>query len=158
MTTAAQLLTILGILCAPMITIGALVLTLAALNMSLGIRRFYVKLLAFIFVYAKQIKRDKETTIQTNRSTDDVSTSNDLPLHVDPHIDIVDRSIDMTCQTMLTHDNEQSARVEHTTTVNHLSTSTIVNDVEEKTSQTLLQNDIQFKLGNNSSSTCFIMT
>lgn len=88
MFTVSHFFTILGILSAPMITIATVVLTLAALNLSLGIRRLYVKILAFIFDYATRIKRDKETTIvDADGSTDEISTS------IDP---IVDHSTDET--------------------------------------------------------------
>lgn len=88
MFTVSHFFTILGILSAPMITIATVVLTLAALNLSLGIRRLYVKILAFIFDYATRIKRDKETTIvDADGSTDEISTS------IDP---IVEHSTDET--------------------------------------------------------------
>lgn len=78
MVTVSHFFTVLGILSAPMITIATLVLTLAALNLSLGIRRLYVQILAFIFDYATKIKRDKETTIvDSDGSTDEISTSTD---------------------------------------------------------------------------------
>jgi hypothetical protein len=49
-----------------MISIAALVLTLAALNMSFGIRRIYVKILSFVFDYATRIKKDKEISIDSD--------------------------------------------------------------------------------------------
>ena len=69
MITTAQIFTIIGVLCAPMISIAALVLTLAALNLSLGIRRLYVRLLGFIFDYATKIKRDKEISMDSDTSS-----------------------------------------------------------------------------------------
>ena len=57
-----------------MISIAALVLTLAAFNLSLGIRRFYVKILAFIFDYATKIKKDKEISINSNKSSNEPPT------------------------------------------------------------------------------------
>jgi len=74
MTTAAHILTILGILCMPMITIGALVLVLAAFNTSLGVRRLYVRLLAITFDYATKIKKDKEHANDRDNSTIEPST------------------------------------------------------------------------------------
>jgi hypothetical protein len=65
MTIAIQIFAILSVICLPMISIAALVLTLAALNMSLGIRRIYVKILSFFFVYATKIKKDKEISIDS---------------------------------------------------------------------------------------------
>ena len=65
MTTAVQIFAILGVICLPMISIAVLVLTLAALNMSLGVRRFYVKILSFFFDYATKIKKDKEIPIES---------------------------------------------------------------------------------------------
>ncbi len=65
MTTAIQIFAILGVICLPMISIAVLVLTLAALNMSLGVRRIYVKILSFFFDYATKIKKDKEIPIDS---------------------------------------------------------------------------------------------
>jgi hypothetical protein len=58
-----------------MISVAALVLILAALNLSLGIRRFYVKILAFVFDYATKIKKDKEISIDS----DIISTEQPTP-------------------------------------------------------------------------------
>lgn len=77
MVTVSQFFTVLGILCAPMITIATVVLTLAALNLSLGLRRLYVRILAFIFDYATKIKRDRETTHDGDGSTDEMPRSTD---------------------------------------------------------------------------------
>ncbi|CAF1037907.1 unnamed protein product [Didymodactylos carnosus] len=76
MASAAQILTVITILCLPMITIGSLVLLLAALNKSIGVRKVYVKILAFIFDYATRIKRNKEITIDPEAST---SATDDPP-------------------------------------------------------------------------------
>lgn len=72
--TTTQVFTIISIICAPMVTIGMLVLILAALNLSLGVRRLYVKLLAIIFDYATKIKRDKEISNDPDVSTEEPPT------------------------------------------------------------------------------------
>ena len=72
---AIKIFAVLGFLCLPMISIAALVLILAALNLSLGIRRFYVKILAFVFDYATKIKKDKEISIDS----DIISTEQPTP-------------------------------------------------------------------------------
>ena len=82
-SSTGHLFTVLGILCAPMILIGTIVLILAALNMSLGLRRLYVKILALVFDYATDIKRDKETTVErvVEKSADDpIEITEDTPL------------------------------------------------------------------------------
>ena len=66
MATGSQVLTILGILCAPMILIAILVLSLAACNMSLGIRRLYVRILGAVFVYATKITQGKDSSSEPN--------------------------------------------------------------------------------------------
>jgi len=83
MTTAIQILAILGVICLPMISIAALVLTLAALNMSLGIRRIYVKILSFFFDYATKIKKDKEIPIDSEL----ISTPQIEPIIIDQSFD-----------------------------------------------------------------------
>lgn len=75
MATALQIFAILGFICLPMISIAAFVLTLAALNMSLGIRRIYVKILSLIFDYATKIKKDKEIPLDSNQ----ISTEQPTP-------------------------------------------------------------------------------
>jgi hypothetical protein len=71
---AMQIFVILGFICIPMISIAALVLILAVLNLSLGIRRFYVKILAFVFDYATKIKKNKEISIDSDISSTEPST------------------------------------------------------------------------------------
>jgi hypothetical protein len=83
MTTAIQILAILVVICLPMISIAALVLTLAALNMSLGIRRIYVKILSFFFDYATKIKKDREIPIDSELT----STPQIEPIIVDQSFD-----------------------------------------------------------------------
>lgn len=94
MVTMSHSFTYLGILCAPMISIASLVLTLAALNLSLGIRRLYVKILAFVFDYATKIKRDKETTVDPDASSEELSSSTDPLVKRSP-----DDPIDATAKT-----------------------------------------------------------
>lgn len=74
MTFAVQLFAILGILCLPVISIAALVIVLAVLNMTLGVRRFYVKILTFLFDYATKIKKDKEIAIDADFLSTELST------------------------------------------------------------------------------------
>lgn len=57
------MLALAAALCLPMIGTALVVLTLAALNLSLGIRKCYVKILALVFEYATNIKKDKEIDI-----------------------------------------------------------------------------------------------
>lgn len=125
MITAGQVFTILGILSAPMISIAAIVLTLAALNLSLGVRRLYVQLLAFIFNYATKIKRDKEVPISPQSSSDEPIT---------PFPRIIKRSssdpIEINSKTPLISESKAH-----------------VNSDEEKRSDTSSPNKFQFRLG-----------
>jgi glycerol-3-phosphate O-acyltransferase 3/4 len=133
MVTTAQVLTILGILSAPMISIATLVLALAALNLSLGVRRLFVKTLGFIFEYATQIKRVKEVPITPNISSDESSSTTTEtssivkrssldPIELNPETPLVSEST--------SNDNKE---ITATTTVNQ----------DQKISTT----DIQFRLG-----------
>jgi hypothetical protein len=133
MVTTAQVLTILGILSAPMISIATLVLALAALNLSLGVRRLFVKVLGFIFEYATQIKRVKEVPITPNISSDESSSTTTEtssivkrssldPIELNPETPLVSEST--------SNDNKE---ITATTTVNQ----------DQKISTT----DIQFRLG-----------
>ena len=120
MATATQILTIVSILCAPMVSIAALVLTLAAMNMSLGLRKLYVRILAFIFDYATNINRDKEIPINTHPlpSSDEATTP------------LVERSPDDPLPI-----------------ISPPSTQLFPSDQDPKNSRTSSQSDIQFKLG-----------
>lgn len=117
MITAGQVFAVLGILCAPMISIATIVLILAALNLSLGLRRLYVRILAFIFDYATKIKQDKEVPITPHGSTDEPSTpgspvverSPDDPIKIDPKTPLVSesKSQENTDDVTTTTDQEQ---------------------------------------------------
>jgi hypothetical protein len=74
-TFAVQLFAILGVLCLPLISVAALVLTLAMLDMTLGIRRFYVRVLTFLFDYATKIKKGKEIFIDASFSSPESPTT-----------------------------------------------------------------------------------
>jgi len=150
MIGTAQILTILGILSAPMISIAALVLTLAALNLSLGLRRLFVRVLAFIFDYATKIKRVKEVSIEPERSSDEPSTPvpSKKTAKVAPPIveNKPDDPIEINSKTPLLSDSERKVNNEHedeAESSNEITTS----DQEQKRSRTLSQGDIQFKLG-----------
>ena len=146
MATAAQIFTILSILSAPMISIAALVLTLAALNWSLGVRKLYVKLLAFIFDYATKIKRDKELSIDSNQSSDEPPTPVKTPKVAKVAPPIIKKSsddpIEITSTTPLVSDsklevtNEDESETPPTTPEN-----------EQKPLASSTSTDIQFKLG-----------
>jgi glycerol-3-phosphate O-acyltransferase 3/4 len=128
MVTTAQVFAILGILSAPMISIAALVLTLAALNLSLGLRRLFVRVLAFIFDYATKIKKVKEVPITPNTSSDEPPT----PSPTTEAPPIVKRSssdpIEVTSPTPLISQPKSNETT----------------DQDQKVSTS----DIQFKLGN----------
>jgi len=150
MVTTAQIFTILGILSAPMISIAALVLTLAALNLSLGLRRLFVKVLAFTFDYATKIKRDREVSINSNVSSNEPSTPlpTTKPTKVAPPI--VEKSpddpIDINSERQLIGESKTKVNNEdETESSNEVTTS----DQDQKISRESLQNDIQFKLGKN---------
>jgi hypothetical protein len=137
MVTTAQVLTILGILSAPMISIATLVLALAALNLSLGVRRLFVKTLGFIFEYATQIKRVKEVPITPNISSDEPSSTTTTETS-----SIVKRSsldpIELNPETPLVS--------ESTSNNNKEITATTTANQDQKISTT----DIQFRLGKRS--------
>jgi uncharacterized membrane protein YraQ (UPF0718 family) len=150
MVTTAQIFTILGILSAPMISIAALVLTLAALNLSLGIRRLFVKILAFTFDYATKIKRDREVSINSNVSSNEPSTPlpTTKPTKVAPPV--VEKSpddpIDINSERQLISESKTKVNNENETeSSNEVTTS----DQDQKISRESLQTDIQFKLGKN---------
>lgn len=140
MATTAQIFTIIGLLCTPMISIAALVLTLAALNMSLGVRKLYVKLLGFIFEYATKIKKDKElsnvpssepstpslsSTGAAKLPTPAIERAPDDPFTIEPDMPLI------------------GERDESETSPDRLA----VNDADQKASRSASQTDIQFKLG-----------
>jgi hypothetical protein len=130
MATAIQIFVIFIIICLPMISIAALVLTLTGLYMSFGIRRFYVKILSFVFDYATKIKKDKEISIHSDITSIESATS-----QVEPLDDSIERSPDISIN------NESKLE---STTDNDLETSQ-----NQSTSRISLQNDIQFKLSKN---------
>lgn len=139
MITAGQTFTILGILSAPMISIAAIVLLLAALNLSLGVRRLYVQLLAFIFEYATKIKRDKEVPVTSQTTSDEPVT---------PFPRIIKRSssdpIEINPKTPIISDSKHQVNTdEETASSNDLNTS----DQEEKPTDTSSPNEFQFRLG-----------
>jgi hypothetical protein len=137
MTTAIQMLVILIIICLPMISIAALVLTLAVLNMSFGIRRFYVKILSFVFDYATKIKKDKEISIDSDITSTEPSTPQIEPFMVDKSFDDpVELSSDISI-------NNES-KIEGINDDDDLE-----NSKNLSTSRTSLENDIQFKLSKN---------
>ena len=119
MATAIQIFAILGIICLPMISIAALVLTLAAINMSLGIRKIYVKILSFVFDYATKIKKDKE-----------ISLDSDLTSTEPPTPQIESSTIESSFDDSLELSPDLS----------------IINESENYSQRSSLQTDIQFKL------------
>jgi hypothetical protein len=131
-TIAIQIFAILVVLCLPIISIAALVLTLAVLNMSFGIRRFYVKILTFVFDYATKIKKDKEISIDSDMKITEPAT---------PQIDsLLDDSIEFSLNTSMKKesttddddelDNSQTIQIERS----------------QRTSRASSQTDRQFKL------------
>lgn len=141
MITTAQVFTILGILSAPMVGIAALVLTLAALNLSLGIRKLLVRILAFTFDYATKIKRDREVSIDPDISSDEPSTPTKTA-QVDPPFveESANDPIEINSKTPLTGQSELD---DDTDSSNAITTT----NQDQKISSTPSQNDIQFKLG-----------
>ncbi|CAF2002468.1 unnamed protein product [Rotaria magnacalcarata] len=144
MITTAQVFTIISIICAPMVGIAALVLTLAALNLSLGIRRLYVQLLALIFDYATKIKRDKEISIDSNASSDEPPTplppstaKNKLAPTLEKKNE--DNPAEVTSTTQLLNDCKDE--------INNENESDSLPIQEQKVSRASSQSDIQFKLG-----------
>ncbi|CAF4708488.1 unnamed protein product [Rotaria sp. Silwood1] len=140
--TTTQIFTIIGILCAPMVCLAVLVLTLAALNLSLGLRRLYVQLLALIFDYATKIKRDKEFSINSNGSSDETQTSTSTTIEKDKKTQ--DNPIEISSKTPLVSDSKNEINDENESESSHEITSTT--DQEPKISGTPSQTDIQFKL------------
>ena len=131
MVTTAQVLAVLGILSAPMISITVIVLTLAALNLSLGLRKLFVRVLGFIFEYATRIKKVKEVPISANTSSDEPSsTSEPSP--------VIKRSstdpIELNPEKPLLTESKSAATISETT------------NQDQKVSTT----DIQFRLGKRS--------
>jgi len=137
MTTAIQMLVILIIICLPMISIAALVLTLAVLNMSFGIRRFYVKILSFVFDYATKIKKDKEISIDSDITSTEPST---------PEIEsfMIDKSFDDPVELNSDISINNESKIEGINDDDDLE-----NSQNLSTSRTSLENDIQFKLSKN---------
>ncbi|CAF1649024.1 unnamed protein product, partial [Adineta ricciae] len=142
MATTAQIFTIIGLLCTPMISIAALVLALAAMNCSLGVRSLYVRILGFIFDYATKIKNDKELS---NESSDEPSTSTPNS----STSNLVERSsddpIEMTSDTPLVSGSTKNDETKSNET-NETSLETAL-DVQQKVSRGSSQSDIQFRLG-----------
>jgi hypothetical protein len=147
MATTAQIFTILGILCAPMITIGALVLTLAALNMSLGVRRLYVKILGLIFDYATKIKQNKEMSIDPDTSSDEPSTPVPSPKTAKVALPIVEKPpdgpVEITSKTPLVSESKQDVNNENDAEQSQETT----NDDQKLSRDSSQTTDIQFKLG-----------
>lgn len=110
MVTTTQILTIIGILSAPVISIAALVLTLAALNLSLGLRRLFVRTLAFIFDYATKIKQDREVPIDSNSSLEEtthiVQRASTDPIDIDGKLPIHDKNESDSPQITTTTQND----------------------------------------------------
>ena len=131
MVTAGQVFTILGILSAPMISIAAVVLLLAALNLSLGVRKLYVQLLALVFAYATKIKQDREVPITPQPTSDEPVT---------PFPRIIKRSstdpIEINPKTPIISDSKHQVNTNEETA-----------DQEEKRPDTSSPNEFQFRLG-----------
>ncbi|CAF0820653.1 unnamed protein product [Adineta ricciae] len=125
-----------------MISIAALVLALAAMNCSLGVRSLYVRILGFIFDYATKIKNDKELS---NESSDEPSTSTPNS----STSNLVERSsddpIEMTSDTPLVSGSTKNDETKSNET-NETSLETAL-DVQQKVSRGSSQSDIQFRLG-----------
>jgi len=138
MITTAYILTILGILFVPLLSTIILVLTLAALNLSLGIRTLFVKTLAFIFDYATKIKRDKEVPINPNLPSDEPPTPPPSPKTTTITPPLVKKSENDPIEI-----NSDTPLISETKSSDELTTS----DQDSKASRTSSQNDIQFKLG-----------
>jgi uncharacterized membrane protein YraQ (UPF0718 family) len=131
MVTTAQVLAVLGILSAPMISITVIVLTLAALNLSLGLRKLFVRVLGFIFEYATRIKKVKEVPISANTSSDEPSSTPEPS-------PVIKRSstdpIELNPEKPLLTESKSAATISETT------------NQDQKVSTT----DIQFRLGKRS--------
>ncbi|CAF0782605.1 unnamed protein product [Adineta steineri] len=129
-TLAVQIFAILGFLCLPVISIVALVLTLAVLNMSLGIRKLYVKILTFLFDYATQISKDKEIPFDSNLKTAESPTPQIEPQIID---NVLDDWVELSPNTFMINESktEQSITSE---------------EENQRISRASSQTDIQFKL------------
>jgi len=144
MVTTAQVFTIIGLLCTPMISIAALVLTLAALNLSLGIRSLYVRILGVIFDYATKIKHDKEVPIDSHVSSDEPPTPIKTTSVTPPIIKKApDDPIVITPETPLIGDSKRQINNEDESEPSQ----EITTDHDQKLSRAPSQTDIQFKLG-----------
>ena len=119
MSTAIKILAILIVIFLPMISIAVLVLTLAALNMSLGIRRIYVKILSFFFDYATKIKKDREISIDPEFPTPQIESS--------VHDNTLDEGVELSPDMSINNDSK-------------------LDDDLETSRRSSLQSDIQFKL------------
>lgn len=119
MSTAIQILVILIVIFLPMISIAAFVLTLAILNMSFGIRRFYVKILSFFFDYATRIKKDREISIDPEFPTPQIESS--------IHDNTLDEGVELSPDMSMNNDSK-------------------LDDDLNISRQSSLQSDIQFKL------------
>ena len=126
MSTAIRILAILAVICLPMISIAALVLTLAALNMSLGIRRIYVQILSFFFDYATKIKKDKEIPIDSQLTSTEPSTPQLDSLNIDKSFD---ESVELSPDLWINNESKSN----------------------EDSGKSSLQTDIQFKLSKKNS-------
>jgi hypothetical protein len=144
MTIGIQIVAVLAVICLPVISIGALVLTLAALNLSLGIRRFYVKILSFVFDYATKIKKDKEISIDSNEPSTEPATPqvpiNDIKIESSIIENSFDDLIELSSNSSITDDSKIEVR----------SDDELQPTVEQsqRISRVSSQIDIQFKLGN----------
>jgi hypothetical protein len=136
MATAIQIFVIFIIICLPMISIAALVFTLTTLYMSFGIKRFYVKILSFVFDYATKIKKDKEIPI----NSDIISTESTTPQFESL---IIKKSFDDSIELSPDISINNESKIESTTD------DDLDNSQNQSTSRISLQNDIQFKLSKN---------
>lgn len=120
-----------------MISLLSLVLALAALNWSLGVRKLYVRILGFIFDYATKIKKDKELSNESSNESSTPPNSNAS--------NVVEKSpddpIEITSNTPLI---SGSTKIDE---ANSNETSETTLDVQQKTSRSPSQTDIQFRLG-----------
>jgi hypothetical protein len=106
MAIVIQIFAILGVMCLPMISIAALAFTLAALNMSFGIRRIYVKILSFVFDYATKIKKDKEIPIDSDLISTEPPTPQIESLDIDKSFD---DSVELSPDSPMMNDSQRSS-------------------------------------------------
>ncbi|CAF0965302.1 unnamed protein product [Rotaria sordida] len=147
-TTTAQIFTIIGVICVPLISLSILVLSLAALNLSLGIRKLYVTLLGYLFDYATKIKRVKEFSIDSDKSSDEHQTTTTNENDKTPLIEkkTEEDPIKISSTTPLLGESKNEINNENESESSHeITTSTT--DHEQKISSTSSPSDIQFKLG-----------